>query len=621
MKERSFVWAGMILVLGLVILASIASAEIPRVISYQGRISDGEGNPVTDGTYTMRFRIYDAATGGNLEWDSGVQSIVLDGGIFNVLLGDAGQPALDMEFAEEYWLVVTFDGVNQLPRQRLTSVGYAYMASGLVPGTEIIGSVDAGYEAVIAGINTAGSYGGFFQCDGTYGTGVYGRATRTAGISRGVYGITDSPQGAGVVGECTETTGNNFGVYGITNSSSGTGVYGEANAITGNTYGIRGITNSSSGTGVYGIADGTTGNTYGVRGETNSPNGKAVCGVAEGTTGETIGIYGITYSSDGTGVYGVADATTGNYVSGVYGVTSASSGLMIGVRGVSYSTEGRGVMGQAWANTGNTYGVYARASSNSGTALFGEANNNNGQNYGVRAKTNSPDGYAGYFEGRGYFSGHVGIGTTSPDCALEINGDGTSWTGGFLMLKNTDEDAGLRLYDSDSSAKHHLFNDNAHGDRLRIAPDGNYNSGITVLQNGNVGVNNRNPLAKFAVGGIEGASGYATVIVNPSNGCFYYYSSSRNYKEDIRPLEVDFDRILDAEPKSFTDKVSGQWNIGYIAEEFDDLGLRELVLYRDGRPDGLKYELVSIYLLEMIKELKVENDGFREELNALKAAR
>jgi hypothetical protein len=44
------------------------------MISYQGRVTDDIGVPVADGTYDMRFRIYDGETGGTLEWDSGTQS-------------------------------------------------------------------------------------------------------------------------------------------------------------------------------------------------------------------------------------------------------------------------------------------------------------------------------------------------------------------------------------------------------------------------------------------------------------------------------------------------------------------------------------------------------------------
>lgn len=38
-------------------------AEIPRNISYQGKVTDAGGSPVADGAYMMEFKIFDAETG------------------------------------------------------------------------------------------------------------------------------------------------------------------------------------------------------------------------------------------------------------------------------------------------------------------------------------------------------------------------------------------------------------------------------------------------------------------------------------------------------------------------------------------------------------------------------
>ena len=108
----------------------LAFAEIPQVISFQGKVTDTGGTPVADGSYTMRFRIYDDAISSTLEWDSGSRTVSVSGGVFNVLLGESPHPAINLPFDEDYWLLVTFSGVDQTPRQRLASAGYAYMASG-----------------------------------------------------------------------------------------------------------------------------------------------------------------------------------------------------------------------------------------------------------------------------------------------------------------------------------------------------------------------------------------------------------------------------------------------------------------------------------------------------------
>ena len=116
-------------------------ADIPEVISYQGKVTDTGGTPVSDGTYSMQFSIYDSVTAGNLEWDSGSLSVDVSGGVFEVMLGESPQPTLDLAFDDDYWLDVKVDTDVQSPRVKLGSVGYAYIASGLVPGTEIDGDL------------------------------------------------------------------------------------------------------------------------------------------------------------------------------------------------------------------------------------------------------------------------------------------------------------------------------------------------------------------------------------------------------------------------------------------------------------------------------------------------
>jgi len=55
-------------------------------------------------------------------------------------------------------------------------------------------------------------------------------------------------------------------------------------------------------------------------------------------------------------------------------------------------------------------------------AIFGYARATTGTTYGIRGKADSPQGYAGYFEGRGFFSGNVGIGTTPGSERLLVSG-------------------------------------------------------------------------------------------------------------------------------------------------------------------------------------------------------
>ena len=61
----------------------------PLVINYQGKLLNSSGNAVTDGTYTIAFKLYGSSSGTTLLWGSSY-SVVVSGGLFNVVLGEGG---------------------------------------------------------------------------------------------------------------------------------------------------------------------------------------------------------------------------------------------------------------------------------------------------------------------------------------------------------------------------------------------------------------------------------------------------------------------------------------------------------------------------------------------------
>ena len=101
----------------------------------------------------------------------------------------------------------------------------------------------------------------------------------------------------------------------------------------------------------------------------------------------------------------------------------------IGVYGDSYlrfgaygANENIGVKGRATGNAGSGGGI--------NIGVWGEANDtaNVAGCYGVYGKATGGDSaqrYGGYFEGKGYFSGNVGIGTTSPAAGYMLDVQGS----------------------------------------------------------------------------------------------------------------------------------------------------------------------------------------------------
>ncbi len=109
--------------------ARLAAPRIPQLISYQGRLTDpSTGDPVSDGTYDMRFCLYAGPTGGSALWCED-QSVLVTDGVFSVLLGSV-TPITDPLFdGTECYLGVKVGSDDEMtPRRRVASVGYAYRA-------------------------------------------------------------------------------------------------------------------------------------------------------------------------------------------------------------------------------------------------------------------------------------------------------------------------------------------------------------------------------------------------------------------------------------------------------------------------------------------------------------
>jgi len=110
-------------------LAGTASAQqVPAALTQQGRLTDGDGAPVS-GTVAMTFTVYDSATAGAELW-SEVQSVTLDDGYFSARLGEvtALDPGL-FDGSVRYLGVTVGTDPEMTPRQSLVSVPYAFMAN------------------------------------------------------------------------------------------------------------------------------------------------------------------------------------------------------------------------------------------------------------------------------------------------------------------------------------------------------------------------------------------------------------------------------------------------------------------------------------------------------------
>lgn len=393
---------------------AVLSVAIPKRINYQGVLKNkSTGQILPDGNYSVTFRLYTVSSGGSAVW-SETTTVTITNGILNYQLGSA--VTLNLVFDQTYYLGIQVSGDSEMtPRERLTSVGYAYRAANADNADNATNATNVGglglaeldtrflnasggdtWTGLLNGTRTSSGYvlqltnygtgqamyarssssnptiyteqygsgraiSGYNYAD-NYGTGIGGLSFGLNGI--GVYGY--APRGIGVYGYSTATAA----IVAVNGGVNGNALYAESD----NWWNTLEVKNTSSGRGIYAESASYTGikgvskGDYctGIAGEANGTNGYGVYGSAP----SGIGVYGYTMSSTyaiygdnertdwyGSGVYGLSKAQNGSGVlgNGYFGVQG--NGSFMGVLGISPYY---GVYGVATATIGG-YGVWANS--------------------------------------------------------------------------------------------------------------------------------------------------------------------------------------------------------------------------------------------------------------------
>jgi hypothetical protein len=479
------------------------AGTVASKISYQGRLTDAAGNPLT-GNYNLLFQLWDNATAGSQVGSNIVRNgVPVSNGLFTVDL-DVPQDAFN---GQALWLQIQVGGQWLSPRQELLPVPYAL---SLRPGAWINGnSTDAAITVTNAGLlgtaikvngagvglDVLGATGIYVQGWGlgidAYGmTGVRGQGDigvqglgligvrGTSDTGYGVMGVTNAPMtataAAGVYGESFSGHGVegksqfDVGVYGQSSGGFGagvggsgvTGVFGQGGLV-----GVSGYTTSDNTTGVLGTATGI--GAKGVEGIADNYGGTGVSGHATFGTGvqgdgET-GVKGVgsvgygVWGEGGTGVYGQGSSQSGSGVwgtstsgTGVWGTSTNDTGVLgegrTGVKGTSSTAYGNGVEGEGPS------GVYGRSTSpdgcggcfvnlDGGIALYAYGNGGTAIRAALRVdNSKGGDGMAAYLTNNsGYANAHLQNSGNGEVLVLQSNG------GRFLRAVNASWDAKFRL--------------------------------------------------------------------------------------------------------------------------------------------------------------------------------
>jgi hypothetical protein len=122
------IFAPVLLLLVVFFVASLGFSDVPQMINYQGKITTPAG-ALIDTTIQMIFTIYDDSTSGSTLWADTLPSVVVEKGIFSVILG-ATVPIDDSVFKGDvrYLGVKVGSDPEMTPRKAIISVAYAYKA-------------------------------------------------------------------------------------------------------------------------------------------------------------------------------------------------------------------------------------------------------------------------------------------------------------------------------------------------------------------------------------------------------------------------------------------------------------------------------------------------------------
>ena len=435
----------MVVTLIISLFCSIALAQVPQVINYQGMLTDAGGTALS-GSFTIQFKIYDAPTAGNVLWTE-TQTVTVTAGLFDVLLGSVTAiPYSVFDGKDKFLSLKVGSDPEMTPRKRLVSVGYSFRAynADKVDGKDASAFVEVG------------------QANAITTPMIQDNAVTAAKIAPNVVSSLNGVSNDG--GNIDLVAGSNITITPddannkITIAATGTGGIGGS--------GTPDYLSKFTGTSAIGnsiILEKNNGLAIG----TATPDANCMLTI-EGTQNRPNGLIAI----------------------GHFGSTSARpAGIYAGLKSTSAALTGAGIYAKVLAtenpNIGYLYGAQFGAVADAtkpcrGVSIGLEGNQISSDDYALELLAVDP-GYALYCRdnGKAYFGGNVGIGTTNPQDKLEIaNGN-------------------LRFYNS-ADNKTHVFSYDAAGDYFFFDELG-VGRHLTIKNGGNIGIGTTNPSHKLHV--------------------------------------------------------------------------------------------------------------------------
>jgi hypothetical protein len=213
------------------------AVTIPRLLSYQGKLTDNSGNPVADTTYSVSFRLYSVASGGTAFWNE-TQTVRTKAGLFAVLLGSVTPIGSMPDAGAAYLGMAVAGGAELTPRLRIASTAYAYLSERAANSDLLQGRDTTTFSRSTH--NHDATYVNEGQADAVTGAMLVNGTVQTADVADTTVTMAKLARAGATTGQVVKWTGsawapgpdNTGGGTGVTNVYQDTGITCVPNPIT-----------------------------------------------------------------------------------------------------------------------------------------------------------------------------------------------------------------------------------------------------------------------------------------------------------------------------------------------------------------------------------------------------
>ncbi|MBS4029568.1 MAG: hypothetical protein KGZ58_13145 [Ignavibacteriales bacterium] len=367
-------------ILSLFTFCTITFAQIPKTISYQGILTDANGIPKPDGSYSFTFKLYELSSGGTAIWTE-TKTLTTTKGLFSTYLGNTTAFGTGVKFDKQYYLGIKVGTEQEMTdRIPLSSVGYSISSikSDTAEYAKNSNEVNGFTSNSIPTPNTLLPLDGSGEIPGSV----------INGVVKSINDITD---------DIVLSAGNNIQISqnGNTMTISATG------------NGIQSVTASSPLSSSGGQNPNLSLNSF------NGDNYIDNNSISSSKLNFSPAIYPVQASNISNGAvtsekifwpitYGNPSVTSGQINVGNTNTSANLSGVYNGVYGTS--STGAGVVGNTSISGNFSGGVYGSSSNTAGNGVIGEVANGGSTAYSIWGKS-AGSGYAGYFNGKTHVVG------------------------------------------------------------------------------------------------------------------------------------------------------------------------------------------------------------------------